>query len=129
MLIKLFTQDRVERPAPKEGDLYKKVEILGRTFVLRYGYYEEFERYGRYNEPMPIYPNFVQNPVYTADGTPFTTEMQDVCSHYKGEEGEDSCAACGYFRRIEDLFGICTCPQNRQQTKKEEMKPQGGNEV
>ena len=121
MLIRLFAQDQIEQPTPKEGDLYKEVDILGRTFAVRYGYYEEFERYGRYNEPMPIYPDFARNPTYTADGTPFATEIQDVCPHYMGKKGEDSCSACSYFRRIEDMFGICTCPQNRQKTTKEKM--------
>ena len=99
---------------PREGDLYKTVTLFGKTFPLYYGYYEEFERYGRYNEPMPIYPNFSQHPVYTDDGTPLATEIQDICPYYQGDPLEDSCAACGYFRRIVDLFGICICPKKRK---------------
>lgn len=130
MYTKLHAQDDAEyKPLPKEGDLYKSVTLFGKIFSLYYGYYEEFERYGRYNEPMPIYPNFIQNPVYTDDGTPLVTKMQDICAFYQGEGQEDSCAACDHFRRIEDLFGICICPQRRQQTKSNGKQTQGGYEI
>ena len=42
----------------KEGDVYKVVKIFDRTFELRYGYYNELDRNGKYNEPIPIYPDF-----------------------------------------------------------------------
>lgn len=130
MFTDLYAKSGADRSAsPKEGELYKAVTLFGKTFLLYYGYYEEFERYSRYNEPMPIYPDFIKQPVYTDDGTPFATDIQDICSHYEGEKEEDSCAACRYFRRMEDLFGICTCPQNRQQRKQTENQTQGGNEI
>ena len=34
----------------KEGDLYKVITIYGKTFELYYGYYEEKDRYSKYNE-------------------------------------------------------------------------------
>ena len=35
----------------KERDLYKVITIYGKTFELYYGYYEEKDRYSKYNEP------------------------------------------------------------------------------
>lgn len=101
---------------PKEGDLYKEIAICGKTFKLFYGYYEDFERYGQYNEPMPIYPDFIKEPVYTDNGIPFVTAMQDICKYYEGESESDSCSECRYFQKSEDLFGLCNCP-SRQNNK------------
>jgi len=130
MYTKLYAQEAAGyKPMPKEGDLYKTVTLFGKTFPLYYGYYEEFERYSRYNEPMPIYPDFLRNPVYTDDGTPLVTKMQDICAYYQGEGQEDSCATCDYFRKIEDLFGICICPHRRQWEKTNEKQTQGGHEI
>ena len=28
----------------KEGDLYKIIELFGRSFEIKYGYYEEYEK-------------------------------------------------------------------------------------
>ncbi len=93
----------------KEGELYKLVTVFGRTFELRYGYYEDYERESRYNEPIPIYPDFVKNPEYTADGYPFVTEMQPACRHYDSESDEDICFRCRHFIKGVELFGICKC--------------------
>ena len=98
---------------PKEGDLYNELLIRGKRFRLAYGYYEEFERESRYNEPMPIYPDFVKNPLCTEEGVPFVTAMQDVCRHYQGKEEEDSCSGCIFFEKSEDLFGFCNYPENQ----------------
>lgn len=104
---------------PKEGDLYKEITIYGKTFRLLYGYYEDFERYGQYNEPMPIYPDFIKEPVYTENGIPFVTAMQDVCKDYEGKHDGDSCSECRYFQKSEALFGLCNCSskQNRNASK------------
>ena len=99
----------------KEGELYKIIDAYGKTFELRYGYYEENDRYSRYNEPVVIYPDFIENPVYTDSGTPFATAMQDPCSHFKGERDEDStCYHCAHYNKYEELLGICTCPSNKK---------------
>ena len=101
---------------PKEGDLYKELNIFGNTFRILYGYYEEFEREGTYSEPMPIYPDFSNSPIYTEDGKPIITAIQDVCPHYKGSpdsEG-DGCSDCHHFKLHEDLFGLCNCPSRKQ---------------
>lgn len=99
----------------KEGALYKKMTVHGETFEIRYGYYDEKDRYGKYNEPMPIYPNFLDNPLYTKDGYPFVTQMQDACNSYVGKSKEDGCHGCRYYSHGEDLLGICTYERNKKQ--------------
>lgn len=100
---------------PKEGDLYRVVTTFGRTFELRYGYYDDIDRNG---EPDIIYPDFTKSPIYTKEGEPFVTMMQDACGHFRGKRKrtEDSiCSECAYFKQGEEWFGICTCPQSRKQ--------------
>ena len=41
-----------------EGRLFKRIELLGKVFEIYYGYYEEKDRKGQYNESIPIYPDF-----------------------------------------------------------------------
>ena len=91
----------------REGDLYKSVTVFGRTFDLRYGYYEEYEKHSKYNEPIPIYPDLRKEPVYTDDGYPRVTEMQPVCDRYEGNPECEICFGCRHFVRAEELFGIC----------------------
>jgi len=96
----------------KDGDLYKTVTLHGISFELRYGYYEEFER--ATGEPIPIYPDFIAAPVYTPDGRPFVTQMQELCSHGESSFAEGCCADCRYYIDGEDLIGICDYPGNRR---------------
>ncbi len=98
----------------KEGDLYRILEIGGASFEIRYGYYEETDRVGKYNDPIPIYPNFLAKPQYNNEGHPFVTEMQDACTYYDGSKTQDFCRACSYFRGDDDLIGICTCPKMKK---------------
>lgn len=113
MIKNLFRKDPAQHAEPKEGDLYKILLLSGKSFELRYGYYEEFER--QYNEPMPIYPDFIKNPVYTEDGTPFVTKMQDACIHYSGKDTVDrECAGCAYYMHGDEFLGLCACPHNKK---------------
>ncbi len=115
MLTKVLMQG-VEGPtAPKEGDLYKEVNIGEKKFKIFYGYYEDFERESPFNDPMPIYPDFIKEPHYTAEGKPIVTAMQNVCEFYSGKNDEDcSCSDCVFFQTSEELFGLCSCPQNKR---------------
>lgn len=100
---------------PKEGTLFKIIELAGKTFELRYGFYNEEDRRSRYAEPVAIYPDFKRDPLYTADGIPFVTAMQTPCESFDGRRDEDSgCGDCGFYRHGEELLGFCTCPRNRQ---------------
>lgn len=110
-----FLQGEGQEAIPKEGDFYKEVTVFGKTFRLRYGYYESFERESPFNDPMPIYPDFIKEPHYTAEGEPIVTAMQDTCEFYHEKNDEDSsCADCAFFEPGEDLFGVCRCPQNKR---------------
>lgn len=115
MLTRMIMHGAERPPTPKEGELYKEVTISGKTFRLLYGYYESFERESPFNEPIPIYPNFIEDPHYTDEGIPIATAMQNVCQFYSGKNDEDSsCADCGFFQSCEELFGLCNCPQNKR---------------
>lgn len=115
MLTEILKQDAAHPPVPKEGDLYKEITISQRTYKLLYGYYETFERESSLNEPMPIYPDFIQEPHYTAEGIPIVTAMQNICKFYSGKKDEDSsCFDCVFFQQSEDLFGFCQCPEKKE---------------
>ena len=111
--------DPTEKPVPKEGDLYKVITAYGKTFHLYYGYYEECDRYSKYNEPVEIYPDFIKEPVYTDDGVPFVTAMQVPCRYFKGELDEDNtCYQCANYKKCDELLGICTCKKNKLTSNK-----------
>ena len=121
MIGKLFPLFPESSPSPREGDLYKEISVGGHTFRLVYGYYADFEREGMFNEPIPIYPDLMREPLYTQEGVPLATAMQDVCDCYVGKEEGDSCSECAYFRKGIDLFGFCHCPEKQQKPLQKEV--------
>lgn len=100
---------------PEEGTLYRIIDLHGCSFPIYYGYYDELDRKNPTVDPMPVYPDFVANPHFSADGYRFVTKMQDACSHYRGEAtAEKECADCVYYCHGEDLLGMCKYPgQNK----------------
>ena len=96
----------------RDGDVYKTLIINGSIFEIRYGYYEEFERESC--DPVPIYPDFLRDPMYDKDGYPFATAMQDVCDRFEGGCGELGCWGCRHYRAMDDLVGICTNAFNKK---------------
>ena len=96
----------------RDGDLYKIVELYGKSFELRYGFYEEYER-GR-TEPIPIYPDFKASPVYTNEGNPFVTQMQELCEHGKSKFKDGCCVDCEFYKDGQELIGICTNTKNKK---------------
>ena len=105
-------------PCPREGDIYKTVTTFGKTFELRYGYYDEKDR--KWGEPVILYPDFRQMPLYTERGEPFVTMVQDACEQYNSETptaGDRTCAECQYFWQGEEWFGICNYSKNRRNEK------------
>ncbi len=101
-------------PIPKEGDLFKIIQIEGMTFEIRYGYYEERDRHTKDAQPIEIYPNFIEKPQHTVEGVPFATEMQSSCEHYNGKMYEDSvCGDWAFYQARDELLGLCQCPHNR----------------
>ena len=104
----------------EEGELYKVVTTFGKTFELRYGYYEECDRQSPLCDPVVIYPDFTKEPVYTDEGTPFVTMMQDACKSYKGDTKrtpDTTCDECKYFQCGEDWIGICKCVLRRKKNE------------
>ena len=117
---KIESDARNARNYPKEGDLYKIVETFGKTFELRYGYYEERDRESLLGEPAILYPDFLKEPLFTEEGAPFVTLVQDACAHYKGNTKrtqDTTCAECKFFCRGEEWFGICLYKSNQKQNK------------
>lgn len=98
----------------KEGTLYKSIDLYGRTFEIRYGYYEEFERDSEFGEPLPIYPDFIKNPLHTDDGYPFVTQMQMLCEHGISRYDDGCCADCIHYLHGDEMIGICRCEKNRK---------------
>ncbi len=101
---------------PKEGDLFKEVTTFGKTFELRYGYYDDKDR--KWGEPIILYPDFLKEPLYTDGGAPFVTMVQDACENYRGNHlkaDDRACADCQYFNRGEEWIGICNHSKNRRE--------------
>ena len=115
---RIFSPDPADREVtPAEGELFKVLEVHGGRFEIYYGYYEECERNNPVVDPMPIYPDFTEQPQYTADGFAYVTKMQDACRYYEGKPGKfNDCAECQYYLHGDELLGICTCPKNKRVT-------------
>lgn len=113
MLTRLFGTDAASGVPPREGDLYKTVTLHGKTFEIRYGYYEEIDRE---HDPVPIYPDFMRAPVQTDDGAPFVTLMQDACGDYRprGRGSDRDCGSCVYMERGDELIAVCRCQRQRE---------------
>ena len=94
----------------RDGELYKIINIYGTVFEIKYGYYEDYEREN--GEPIPIYPNFKEKPIYTPSGKPFVTQMQEICNLGSSKFKDGICADCKYFKQSEDLIGVCQNPEN-----------------
>lgn len=108
---------RAEREIHTEGEFYKEITLHGRTFTLYYGYYDECDRDNPLCEPIVIYPDFQKEPVYTDEGEPFVTMMQDACKSYSGtakRTPNTTCEECKHFKCREEWFGICKCPKNKK---------------
>ena len=111
--VSLDLQRHAKKPKPAEGDLFKRIELYGNMFEIRYGYYEEIDRI---HDPIEIYPDFIKNPVYTDDGFPFVTLMQEPCQSFqpKNSDPERDCGNCKYMKRGDELIAVCRCPRNQR---------------
>ena len=112
LTMNLEKNDSQAENTPREGELYKVVVTFGKSFELRYGFYEEIDRQSPLCEPAIIYPDFTREPLFTEAGEPFVTMMQDACGHYKGNTKrtpDSTCAECKHFKQGEEWFGICSC--------------------
>ena len=106
---------------PQEGDLYRVVTTFGKTFELRYGYYDEKDRQSPLCAPAVLYPDFLKTPVFTETGEAFVTLMQDACDFYQGIEprtADTTCADCKHMARGKEWFGVCICFANRKNNER-----------
>lgn len=112
-MFKRLTVVNTNSSPPKEGDLFKIIELHVKRFEIRYGYYEEIDKT---HDPTEIYPDFIKYPVYMEDGYPFITYMQEGCEHYKQKEKHDDhdCYSCIYMERGDELIGVCRCKSRRK---------------
>ncbi len=105
----------------KEGELYQSLEIAGTTFHIYYGYYSESER-SRWG-PAPIYPDFLREPQFSAQGEPYTRADQDICCHYRPKSsvsGENWCNDCQHFQLHADIIGLCRAQARQQNLRQNE---------
>jgi hypothetical protein len=117
----------------KEGEImrleqnqpYKVYLVGGRTFPVYLEYNEQFE------ESYPAYPDFEENPEYTAEGRPFAMSAQESCPDCKPRAPERTppgdCGGCGWFHREQtpyDPIGVCMCDARRRknETNKDEIE-------
>lgn len=93
----------------KKGKLYDIDGVL-LTIPLRYD-----EISGKY---MEVYPDLIQNPVYTPKGRPIMLTIEDACEH--GEQENENklpidCGSCRFYRQIKNtLIGVCECEKKRK---------------
>ena len=99
----------------KEGDLYAVLNAHGHTVELRYGYYEERDR--AFGEPIPIYPDFRKHPLYTEEGYPLVTQMQELCQYGSSPYEDGCCFECRHFEECIDLIGVCKNINNKRSVK------------
>lgn len=103
----------------KEGDLYKIVTVGGHRFELRYGYYEEFEKES--GEPIVIYPDLFNNPLYNEDDYLIVTAIQDPCEYYLAFDTDTTdgcCGDCKYYSDPRQTIGICKCEMCKNNIRK-----------
>ena len=96
----------------REGDIYEVLSVDGRTFEIRYGYYEDFERDG--SAPIPIYPDLEKSPIYGESNKYIVTFMQNPCVHYEPrvENAEPYCGCCKYYPNNRQMINACQCRCN-----------------
>ncbi len=98
----------------KEGDLYMTVSCYGHSLELRYGYYEESDRIN--GEPVVLYPDLKNNPVYTEKGYPLVTAIQIPCKFYEATDSsapEDCCSDCIFYGDSRNEIDICLCESRK----------------
>lgn len=110
-----------ESMIPKEGELYKAMTVAGHAFELRYGYYEDHER--QVCPPVVVFPDLIAAPLYSEDGYPLVTQIQDPCEHYTIAEGgeEEWCGDCAFFHGEHREIGICRCAHRKINPNEEEI--------
>ena len=103
---------------PKEGELYRIMDVEGVQLHIFYGYYHPESERGVI-DPMPIYPDFTEAPMYTREGYPLVNADQPICPHFflkpsAYESDEGWCNDCVYLELYDACLGVCRCKYNRK---------------
>lgn len=110
-------------PTVQEGEIYEVLYIDGKTFEIRYGFYEDYERDG--SEPIPIYPDLEKTPVYGDSGKMIVTHMKSPCAYFKPqtEHGvERCCGCCVYYPVNRQMMSVCEHIKNKTENISERSK-------
>lgn len=79
-----------------------------------------------------IFPDFIEKPVYTAEGHPVLFTGEDACAYGEAPDGEPciDCGSCRFYRQTPGtLIGVCGHEQKRHTPPErcnpgtDEMKP------
>lgn len=101
---------------PREGELYGVFDVEGVKLEIHYGYYHPESERGVI-DPMPLFPNFEEEPTYTERGYPLVNADGAICEHFSPrnqESFEDWCNDCRYLERQDTCLGVCRCEQRRK---------------
>lgn len=63
-----------------------------------------------------IYPDFIENPVYTPEGCPILFTGEDACAYAESRDGERciDCGSCRFYRQsLHTWIGVCGHEKNR----------------
>ena len=112
---------------PSEGELYRMLEIEGISLPIYYGYYDR-EREHKILDPMPVFPNLSESPIYTSSGFPLVNADQPVCECFSPKPAiseEGWCNDCVYLELYDPALGVCRCEYNRKKQTNKTYKPKG----
>ena len=101
---------------PREGELYRTLEIEGISLPIYYGYYDR-EREHKILDPMPVFPNLSEAPLYTQRGYPLVNADQPVCEHFSPKPAiseEGWCNDCIHLELYDPALGVCRCEYNHK---------------
>ena len=83
----------------------KKYDVEGTTLTIPLRYDADSGRY------MEVYPDFIENPIYTPEGRPIMLTLEDACAfgEKKGaNEALSDCGSCRFYRQLPNtLIGVC----------------------
>ena len=114
MIIPCYDKNEYERNG-KEGMRMEKVktynvEGAALTIPLRYD-----ETSGKY---MEVYPDFIQNPIYTPEGYPIMLTLEDACAFGEKKDANEAlvdCGSCRFYRQLHNsLIGVCRCEKKNK---------------
>lgn len=76
-----------------------------------------------------IFPDFIENPVYTAQGRPVLFTGEDACEYSEASDSAPciDCGSCRFYRQTPGaLLGVCLHEQKRRNLDTDERKAYKG---